>query len=330
MFAACTKATVIGTPCTTDKNCNVKGQKCVAGPNGGPSICTHACAAQEGPQGCPIGYDCSPADPSQPTVLTCNKQSFAIDATTGAPKLFGKDCSLQGGTMQAQWDTACAGSGDPAPNPTCRHAADVNSRTTPRQPVVADPHAYCTGGCTRDSDCPVDMLCAADYDGVTKCLKRGFCDACWMDDNCSGEFTACVPTSDGKSRYCSKPCGSNQDCGGVTNTFLNCTTSTSSLGASGNYCLHKFGACVGTGEVCDPCRADADCNTAANGTRCYTNLATGERMCTKGCKMDSQCAASNKPTGCDYGIPGPNMPSYTDSCTGDAMHYNPGVFSCFF
>lgn len=323
----CTRATVIGTPCLVDKDCNVKGQICVAGVNGGAKICTHACTGQTGASGCPIGYDCTAADPSSPTVLTCNKEPYAFDATSGAPLLFGKDCSLQGGTTQAEWDSACASTGDPAPNPTCHHAPDPDSRTRPPAPIRNDAHAYCTGGCNGDSDCPVDMYCGADYDGATKCLKRAFCDPCWMNDNCTGENDACVPTADGTARYCTKSCGSPYDCGGVQGTFLSCATSTDSLGASAMYCLHKFGACVGTGQICDPCRVASDCMT---GTTCISNLATGERMCSKACTMDSECA-SDKPTGCDFGPPPVNAgdPIYTDYCTGDPNHYNPGDLTCF-
>ncbi len=330
-FVGCTRATVIGTPCVTDKNCNVKGQRCVAGPNGGAKICTHACTGQFGDQGCPIGYDCSAADPSAPTVLTCNKETYAFDATTGAPLLFGKDCSLQAGTTQAEWDVACANSGDPAPSPTCRHEQDPDSRTNPPAPIRNDAHAYCTGGCARDSDCPVTMYCGADYDGATKCLERSFCDPCWMNDNCTGGNDACVPTADGSARYCTKSCGSPYDCGGAQGHFLACSATTDSLGQSGMFCLHKFGACVGTGQICDPCRVAGDCDTAGNGTHCISNIATGERMCTKPCTMDSQCA-SDKPTGCDYGPPpvNPGDPIYTDFCTGDVNHYNPGVLTCFF
>ena len=162
----CTRATAIGTPCLADKDCNVKGQRCVAGPSDGTKICTHPCSGQTGDQGCPIGYDCTAADPASPTVLTCNKEPFAFDATTGAPLLFGKDCSLQAGTTQAEWDAACAGSGDPAPAPTCRHAQDPDTRIP--TPIRNDAHAYCTGGCTKDGDCPVDMRCGVDYDGATK------------------------------------------------------------------------------------------------------------------------------------------------------------------
>jgi hypothetical protein len=324
----CARATAIGTPCVADKDCNVKGQRCVAQPSGGISICTHACSGQTGAQGCPVGYDCSAADASSPSALTCNQESFAIDAATGVPLLFGKDCSLQAGTTQAEWDVACAGSGDPAPSPTCRHAADPDSHATPRAPIRNDAHAYCTAGCARDSDCPVDMLCGADYDGVTKCVRRGFCDPCWMNDNCTGDDDACVPTSDGSARYCTKSCAAASDCGGVQGHFLSCAATTDSLGTSATFCLHKFGACVGTGQICDPCRSDGDCG---NDTRCIDNLATGERMCTKPCGLDAECA-SDKPTGCDAGPPpvNPGDPTYTGQCTGDSTHSYPGVLTCFF
>ena len=327
-LAGCTRATVIGTPCVADKDCTIKGQRCVAGPGGGARICTHLCNAQAGPSGCPIGYDCSASDPTQPTLLTCNKETFAFDATSGAPRLFGKDCSLAPGASQTEWNAACAGTGDPAANPSCRHAPDPASRSTPRAPLRNDPNAYCTGSCNVDSDCPVDMRCAADYDGVQKCVRRGFCDVCAIDDNCTGDSTACVPTADGSSRYCTKPCGGQGDCGGLLGTFLACSASTDGRGDAGMFCLHKFGACVGSGQVCDPCRVESDC---ANGTHCLSNASTGERMCTKPCTMDAECA-SNKPTGCDYGPPPTKNfdPNYTDYCTGDATKIHPGVFSCFF
>ena len=283
--------------------------------------------ARSGSAGCPVGYDCNAADATNPSLLTCNKETFAFDAASGVALLFGKDCSLQGGTTQAEWDTACANSGDPAAGPTCRHAADSNSRAHPPAPIRNDAHAYCTGACTGDRDCPVDMFCGADYDGITKCLRRGFCDPCWMNDNCTGDNDACVPTSDGSSRYCTKSCGSMYDCGGVQGTFLSCSATSDSLGASGMFCLHKYGACVGGGQVCDPCRVAADCMT---GTSCLSNLATGERMCTKACTMDSQCA-SDIPTACDFGPDpvNPGDPVFTDVCTGDVNHYNPGLFSCY-
>jgi hypothetical protein len=326
-LAACARPTLIGTPCASDRDCNVAGQRCVGGP-GAARICTHGCAAQSGPSGCPIGFDCSAADPATPAQLTCNRERYAFDPTTGGPRLFGVACALAPGTTQAEWDQACLGTGDPAPLPTCRHAADPNSHATPPAPIRDDPDAYCTAGCAVDADCPVAMRCAVDYDGATRCLRRGFCDPCTIDDDCPAELHACVPTADGSARYCTKPCAAQDDCGGATGTFLACAPSSDSLGAGGTYCLHRFGACVGAGHVCDPCLGNADCGA---GTACVTNALTGERMCTKSCFTDADCA-SDLPTGCDFGPPPqkPGDPSYTDLCTGDATHQHPGVLSCFF
>ena len=156
MLAGCTRATAIGTPCVVDKDCNVKGQRCVSAD--GAKICTHACTAQAGASGCPIGYDCTPADATHASDLTCNKERYAFDPVSGAPLLFGKSCALAAGATQAEWDAACAGSGDPAASPACRHAADPQSRATPRMPLKNDAHAYCTGACTSNGDCPIDML----------------------------------------------------------------------------------------------------------------------------------------------------------------------------
>src|SRR5439155_5305016 len=77
MLAGCTRATAIGTPCVVDKDCNVKGQRCVSAD--GAKICTHACTAQAGASGCPIGYDCTPADATHASDLTCNKERYAFD-----------------------------------------------------------------------------------------------------------------------------------------------------------------------------------------------------------------------------------------------------------
>ena len=280
------RATVIGTPCLVDKDCNVNGQRCVAGLNGGAKICTHACTGQTGAQGCPIGYDCTASDPAQPTVLTCNKEPYAFDATTRQRRCSSaRTARSQGGTTQAEWDVACAGTGDPAPSPTCRHAADPDSRTTPRAPLRNDAHAYCTGSCTSDADCPVDMRCGADYDGdqvPAPRLLRSVRDERQLH----------------RRQRRLRPDQRRQLALLLQVVRLASTTAAACRGASsparppairsatsGMFCLHKFGACVGTGEVCDPCRSESDC---ANGTHCFGNLATGERMCTKACTMDSR------------------------------------------
>jgi hypothetical protein len=265
------KATVIGTSCGSDGDCNVSGQHCVAGYDG-KKICTHTCSDQVGENGCPIGYDCTLAD-SKLGQPTCNKVAYAADST-GAPLLFGKKCALD--------DGVCLNTGDPNPMPMCRKGEGIEE----------DPHAYCTGACTKNLDCPVDFQCGTDYDDVRKCLKNSFCSECFIDADCPPDFPACVPTSDGKSRYCTKTCIDGGDCGGAQGDFLLCENSKNVRGEAGKYCLHRRGTCVGKGEICDPCRTDADC-AKTEGAFCLQNPATFESFCTLGCGGDADCEGPN-------------------------------------
>jgi hypothetical protein len=309
------KTTVIGTACKTTSNCNVAGQTCVNG------ICTHGCGAIFGDNGCPVGYDCYAVSGS--TDLTCNQATYSVDTTTGVPLLFGKDCSMD---MPGQ-PSACAGTGDANPSPQCRVGQDPSSG----MPLSVDPAAYCTGTCTVDTDCPYNFFCAKDFDGVTKCLKREACAPCVYDDQCfqpghAMEFY-CVPPDNpslpmrpGATHYCAKRCSNMNDCPGAAGgiVYTQCLPATSSTGLTTGFCLHRYGACVGQGEICDPCRTNDDC--AKTNTKCITNTNTGEQMCTKRCTTDPMCAGPNNAT-CEtmvYGL-----------CTGDPMHQFGGQFTCW-
>jgi hypothetical protein len=307
----------------------VPGQLCVAG------ICTHPCTGQFNQ--CPIGFNCTITDPA--SGLTCNKVSFAVDPTTGTPLLFGKSCATDA--------TACDPSVDPAVgNPTCRKAEDPFA--TGNKPLANDPNAYCTGSCNSDSDCPFFMYCDVDYDGVQKCLERGQCSPCQYNDNCNADGTnkyACIPATSpnnmGAPNYCTPICNTSTDCPGaeqagsaLTANYLVCMGGVDSTGNSGNFCTHRYGACVGKGNVCDPCLKTSDC--AASSTKCIENPFTLERMCTKQCTADSQCTSPESlppAMSCDD----TNLPSTTNPtgnstglCTGDSTaHQNPGVFSCW-
>jgi hypothetical protein len=321
---------VIGQSCGGNGDCGDKHPLCVAGLNGGKKICTHVCASNAD---CPIGYDCSISDTA--AGRTCNKTLYATDPMTGDPVLFGKSCAPGD-------DSLCQGTGDPNTSPTCRKA--TNPSEVKAVALDNDPNAYCTGSCTNDNDCPLPMKCATDYDGVMKCLKRDVCDDCQFDENCGysagvfkSDYTACVPTADGSSHYCSKSCASNHDCPGASkgSHWMVCNQTTDADGIAGNFCQHWYGACVGKGEICDPCRSDADCTAA--GTKCidnpyglYSYPMTGERMCNKQCNSDSACAGPNNDT-CDDTDPATQDNPFgtsTFTCTADPMHIFPGVFSC--
>jgi hypothetical protein len=328
MSAACGPVT-IGHKCGGGGDCGNNEKLCVSGFNGQPKICTHACATNAD---CPLGYDCAQSDgPSK----TCNKTLYVTDKMTGDPVLFGKPCTTD--------DSECMGTADLNPSPTCRKG-NAPSEAKPVA-LATDPNAYCTGSCTNDQDCPLPMKCDVDYDGVTKCLKRNVCDPCKYDENCgysagvfASEFTACVPTKDGSDFYCSKPCGTQKDCPGAAkmSAWMVCDSSTDTDGNSGMFCLHWFGACVGNGQICDPCRSNGDC-TAVAGTKCvdnpygfYSYPFTGEKMCNKGCASDASCAGPNMDTCDDTDLPTNANPlgTSTGMCTDDPTHKHPGVFSC--
>ncbi len=346
----------IGTHCSGGGACGGKESLCVAGLNSTPKICTHKCANNAE---CPFGYDCAVSDATQGK--TCNKTLYLTDKVSGDPLLFGKSCAPGDATAAA----ICMGTGDPNPSPSCRVGNDPNQPSP--VPLASDPAANCTGSCTNDNDCPLPMKCAADFDGITKCLKRNVCDVCVYDENCGeaggvfkSDFTACVPTTDKSSSYCSKPCANDGDCPGASkkSTWMLCTATADTDGNSGMFCTDWYGACVGMGNICDPCRSDSDCT--APGTKCIDNAYgdysypfTGEHSCDKICcnkfemlpggypgkcldaDPDANCAGPNTGITCDYLDPntvdstGEIIPgSSTFTCTNDPDHKHIGLFSC--
>lgn len=314
LLAAC-DATKIGTPCNTTSNCNLKDQLCAGG------ICTRSCRGQYGDVGCPVGYNCAIVD--EALGLTCNKVPFAVD-DRDAMLLFGKSCATD--------PDACYNTGDPNPSPTCRRGAMPVKLDKPLDPLRSlenDPLAYCTGGCETDKDCPFTMICATDYDHQKRCLLRERCSACAYNDNCPLHAPACVPARDGISNYCTSICNSDSDCPGALQTayYLTCQPGQDTNGNIGRFCFHKFGSCVGQGNVCDPCRKNEDC-TAAD-TFCHYEGTTGERFCTKTCAAHSACTSPNM-TSCGIGFQFKDdfgQPVVLFFCTG-AGNVQP-VFSCW-
>lgn len=266
-------ATKIGTPCKADGECNVEGQRCVRG------ICTKPCTRTIAPAGegggCPAGYDCTIGDAE--VGLTCNAVKYAFDPMTGTPLLFGKACAGN--------DAACNETGDPNPMPMCRK---IENPAAGKQgtPFEEDPAAYCTGRCESDEDCPYDMACGEDYDKVKKCLKRQQCSECVTNDQCPGG--ACIATQDGMAKYCTKPCNTDLECPGSAQLarYMLCQDGTDAAGTTRRFCVHQAGACTGTGELCQPCRAHSDC---MEGLRCVTIDSTGERWCSKACTAAGGC-----------------------------------------
>lgn len=309
----CKDPTIIGTLCKKDGDCNIAGQVCAPGFSGGPSICTRKCTSSTGANGCPIGYDCYPTDAAKGA--TCNKVRYEIDAA-GNPLVIGADCSLD--------DNRCTTLGSTNGSVGCRKIPDESQ--DPPVPVASDPNAFCTVVCESDGDCPLAFKCATDYQGNKLCLRRTFCDVCAVDENCPEKV--CVSTTDGKERYCTKTCASTNDCGGVQNTALYCSPTKNAAGGDTNACLHRFGACVGEGNICDPCRTKADC--AKTSSFCVTNSGSLERFCTKSCADNTDCEGGTVPSICDNtDIPTSKNP-YGESyeiCLG--ADTQPGQLTCY-
>jgi hypothetical protein len=304
-FAGCPKPTTkIGAACEADGDCNVPGQICVAGLKGGPKICTRPCTSNVGDQGCPYGYDCTVAE--QARGLTCNATLYHWDLDGGVPLLFGKSCAADA--------NACQNTGDPNAMPMCRVGADTSKR--PPVALMLDPKAYCTGTCADDLDCPLDMYCGDDWDTVKKCLKRTVCSPCDRNEHCSGEFDVCLKGTDGKG-YCTKSCGGDEGCPGAGQFFrwMSCQDVTDIEGGAKKLCVHRYGTCVGDGEVCAPCRTRGDCKM---GLSCLVNSSSLEGFCTRQCSDDTQCASPHA-AGCDLLQGGPNDPPPSQICVGDPV-----------
>ena len=301
------------------------GQRCVAGLNGGARICTHACSGQTGAarlphrlrlqrrrSGEPDGPDVQQGDVR---LRRRHRRAAALRqgllARRAAPR-------RPSGTPPAP-AAAIRRRRPPAATPPIPTRAPLRPRpsATTRTPT-APPAAH------SDSDCPVDMYCGADYDGVTKCLRRAFCDPCWMNDNCTGGNDACVPTSRRQRallhqvvrlalrlRRRAGPLPLLRHAPPTRSAQAACSACTSSAPASA------------AAQICDPCRTrrlrlrpTARLRREPRHRRAHVHqgLHHGRRSAHR----TSRPAATTAPPRCNAGDP-----IYTDLCTGDANHYQP-------
>jgi hypothetical protein len=164
--------------------------------------------------------------------------------------------------------------------------------------------------CTKDSDCekgnskfcggkvttPPACIAPADLsaNGQTfvegpycalrnECAVRGQCAPCTTDFDCS-RAAGQVCTQVGAEKVCTKTCASDSDC---ENAFA-CTA-----GA----CVPRFGACVGSGKFCEPCRSDMDCGGKDSTYACISFSGGAEKVCVdigtgSACTKDADCPAS--------------------------------------
>ncbi len=249
-------------PCESDSTC----------PEGSlvdcrEGVCTIACGNDVT---CPDGTYCG--------YSTDSYWCVPVDFETG-PGGIGDNCSVQ----------------DCAEGLQCQRAGEEDSR------------AYCTKPCSTPRDCPPDMVCRDPGDGTPICMPRNFCESCDMDMQCGYQTDRCVaanPAVAEGERYCSRMCDPErpgtcpvdshcaeafyceslgawvEDCAWCTGT---CTPGSPQ---PVNQCFHDYGACVGDGELCDPCHINDDCNASGY---CLSFRGMDNYVCSAPCDRDTFC-----------------------------------------
>ena len=115
------------------------------------------------------------------------------------------------------------------------------------------------------------------------CLKREPCAACTTNVDCSAvPDQRCARNQDG-STACGKICNpvnGDKDC----EPNYRCDPGGLVVGESGfGACVHRFGACKGAGNFCEPCLDDRDCN----GAICFS--ATGNELACLAIPLEASC-----------------------------------------
>jgi len=301
--------TGVDVPCTTDEECDgVRGYTCVSG-----TCSLVGCTKHSDCLG--IGLCTAGTDVAGNPVLACKK------GTAYEPGQFGTSCP--GGSAAGECDEAndfvCIGAG----------AGDVD--------------AYCTKtGCQADGDCATGYFCAtvrtsrvpcSDNCGIKGsssttncvpsanigagqefscgpvsllrniCLKRSYCNECESDDDCRGKAGQICAKDIGGNKICTVLCDPNVDNACPWGNASICAVHDTDLGKP--TCAHRFKACHGTGQNCEPCVDDKDC---PNGL-CLDSSFTGEKYCVN---IKTKCDCTGLPV--EQGV----------SCTGGGCPQTPG------
>ncbi|WP_234022944.1 hypothetical protein [Sorangium cellulosum] len=281
------------------------------------------CQPHGKPQGygapCPFGNECgqygSCPDGSACNLAQCDNNLADCRRDTDACGGDDPNCTLG----------KCS-NGKPCVLPTCDAAACTSLGLECRGQGEGDAEAYCTQPhCASDADCADGYECALTRDAHaicgtekgdnsfcgeteeecvdpaafnangnqfiegsvcllrTACIKRAQCAPCESDLDCSRIAGQRCVSIGGEDR-CARTCNNDEDC----ELDYQCTE-----GA----CIPRFGACVGDGGFCEPCRNDNDCGGVGTLTACVSTL-RGQRACldfsarTEPCTSDDDCPES--------------------------------------
>lgn len=272
------------------------GNQCIE--QDGVTECRLTCDMQVGPTGCPSGYRCFGAPVSYCQAL--------VPQTPAAQGQWGTSCNSLEGVEAAGCDNA---------NGFYCHFDDRN-----------DPNAFCTR-----MDCQTDRECAGGYYcgsanvippgrrdkreiGVTqkRCLKRTYCSPCSTDVDCGpaddGTKQFCVPGANGDG-LCTKACTKDTNCADEATCR--------DFGDDRKLCYPNAEVCVGDGNLCSPCRSDADC--AAGGGACVKSRYSTEKTCTVPSKVTCKLGNETTPSvfDCPEATPPGSAANSIVSCVGE-------------
>lgn len=212
----------------------------------------------------------------------------------------------------------------PAPGDLYTRCPDGDECSDPRLCLgagVGDLDAYCSIDCASDDEClpgyycgsvtrppcedacgsfagqPDDPRCVPAGEigddqlyrcgelGIVRhvCRQREFCSSCESDADCLAIPNQVCARDESGAKICTRLCepgGSSCPWGNAST----CDVFDDELGVP--TCSHRFGACHGTGETCEPCTVDADCP----GGLCASSQFTGERWCIN---LETRCSCDN-------------------------------------
>jgi hypothetical protein len=267
----------------------------------------------------PLTQDCVPAvdDESKKAINVCHDNG---KGPIGQKCPFGTECAMATSCPDGTaCDPACTGA-------SCACAAADCKPLVCRTAGTGDADAFCTlKDCHADADCPGGFWCEAVRDPHAICgTMKGnssFCgtstDAC-VDpsmDMANGttyqEGPYCALRSECRPRKQCAPCTTDLDCSSIPGQHCTqvgpekvCTRDCNvdsdcdnTYSCPAGACIPRFGACVGTGNFCEPCRTDLDCGGKDSKLGCTHPGSGSESICfdsslSASCTTDADCPTS--------------------------------------
>ena len=197
------------------------------------------------------------------------------DSTAAGP---GAEDGKNGGAVTAAsgLGKTCAGNNDCKPHGLTCYITNSNKAS-----------GICSKGCESEGDCGANTHCNPLGTNLV-CTPPQLCDPCETSDNCGPDAPLCITNPTTKGGFCSRLCnvGDGKCPGGYScKQFGNRVDEFA--------CQPDYGACVGDGQHCSPCKTDGDCGKNAS---CFQSKAGAERFCAK------RCAVGTNPDGCSEGF----------------------------